>query len=101
MQRPALHRFTQSSGRTLASTLGFPSLSFLVVDSVLPLFLFLFLFSFSSSSFSLFLSFLDSEDFANRLPSFRSASVSSSTAPSLINVIYLSCRPSGGKECNT
>src|SRR2546421_12827813 len=101
MQRPALHHFAQSSGGTLASALDFPSPSFLVVDSVLPLFLFLFLFSFPSSSFSLPLSFLDSEGSANRLPSFKSASVSSSTALSLINVVYLSHRPSGGKECNT
>src|SRR5436305_13250241 len=100
MQKPTLHHFIQSSGGTLASTLGFPSPSFLVVDSELPLFLFLFLFSFPSSSFSLPLSFLDSDNSANRLPSFRSASVSSSTAPSLINVAYLSRRPSGGKGCN-
>src|SRR5437763_122506 len=101
MQRPALHHFAQSSGGTLASALGFPLLSFLVVDSVLLLFLFLFLFSFPSSSFSLPLSFFDSEDSTNGLPSFRSTSVSSSTAPSLINVTYLSRRPSGGKGCNT
>src|SRR5205814_5990528 len=96
MQRPALRHFAHSSGGTLASALGFPSPSFLVVDSELPLFLFLFLFSFSSSSFSLPLSFLDSEGSTNRLPSFRSASISSSTAPSLINMAYLSCKPSGG-----